>query len=52
MARGNDMKIAAIKAASLNVISLPLRNRFYPYHSYVAVRIRTDEGILEVCALG
>ena len=52
MGHGNDMKTAAIKAASSNVISPPPRNRFYPYRSYVVVCIRTDEDILEVGVRG
>lgn len=39
------MKITAIKASTLNVVSPPPRDKYYPYNSYVVVRIQTDEGI-------
>ena len=39
------MKITAIKTFQLNVKAPPPRDKYYPFNSYVGVRIQTDEGI-------
>ena len=39
------MKITAIETFQLNVNAPPPKDKYYPYNSYVGVRIKTDEGL-------